>query len=434
MKQTIADIEKLSEILSRRAENNVAAAEREPVHVVYGGANLYMRQTPRKLGKIALQTLEKYAPQAESFSEIFGLETETAQIVYQKTVEKLRNEPIEDFRIDFEDGYGFRPDKEEDKDAVRASEELAEAFAEQTVTPFCGFRVKAFAPETNRRALRTLDLFLTNFLERTGGKLPSGFVVTLPKVERTVEVEVLADILRDFEQKFGLSEGVLKLEVLIETPSAVFDENGLLNIKNIIKAADNRCTAAHFGAYDYTSNLGIAANYQDLHHPACDFVRSLMKIALANTSVRLSDSVTTQMPTVLYKDVNLSDKELSANRKAIGDGLKKHFENILHSLKNGFYQSWDLHPNQLIARYAAVYAFFVENFEVSAKRLRGFVEKATQANLTGNTFDDAASANGLLIFFARAESCGAFSAAEIEKAVNIPIKHIRQKNFQSFAA
>ena len=98
-------------------------------------------------------------------------------------------------------------------------------------------------------------------------------------------------------------------------------------------------------------------------------------------------------------------------------------------MTNGFYQSWDLHPAQLVARYAAVFAFFIEAHEAQARRLRGFIEKATQANLTGNTFDDAASANGLLNFFRRALNCGAFTEAEIAESTGLSIEELHADSF-----
>ena len=41
-----------------------------------------------------------------------------AYTIYRRVTEKLQREPVEDFRIDFEDGYGNRPDDEEDGHAV----------------------------------------------------------------------------------------------------------------------------------------------------------------------------------------------------------------------------------------------------------------------------------------------------------------------------
>src|SRR5262245_32512268 len=114
----------LAPILARLAEANRSYAGvypgepigRQPVHTIYGGANLFRRDSARRLGDVALAFLSDYAPDAQSFASAIGMEGSGALIsdVYERTVEKLQSEPVEDFRIDFEDGYGTRPDAEED--------------------------------------------------------------------------------------------------------------------------------------------------------------------------------------------------------------------------------------------------------------------------------------------------------------------------------
>ncbi|MEP6925168.1 MAG: phosphoenolpyruvate kinase, partial [Pyrinomonadaceae bacterium] len=171
MKQTFSNerIENVFAKLDQSAIRNPQSAveSRSPVHVVYGGAHLFKAETPQKLGLIALKSLQEYVPSVEQFAEVFNLDSKISQTVFDRVTAKLGAEAVEDFRIDFEDGYGFRTDAEEDRDAVAASDELAKALHEKTISPFSGFRIKSFAPETIKRALRTLDLFLSNLLEKT---------------------------------------------------------------------------------------------------------------------------------------------------------------------------------------------------------------------------------------------------------------------------
>ncbi|MGB7070707.1 MAG: hypothetical protein WBD22_14535, partial [Pyrinomonadaceae bacterium] len=281
---------------------------RQPVHVVYGGANLFRADTPTKLGRIALDSIESYTSNFVEFSNAFGhplaemlprsskavdslvkkLTDNPAGIkasnfpawlawtVYQRTRAKLSAEPVEDFRIDFEDGYGTRPDDEEDGHAIGASSELAKAYNKGTITAFSGFRIKSLAPETLARGVHTLNRFLDNFLEQTGGKLPSNFAVTLPKVSSTSEVKELGRLLRRIEKKWGLKEGRISIELMIETPQAIIDKKGRVPLGELIKAGKGRCTSAHFGAYDYTAALGISAAHQHLRHSACHFARLTM--------------------------------------------------------------------------------------------------------------------------------------------------------------
>lgn len=466
MKRTFSDSQlenfyeqfELSKIQNRKYK----IENRSPVHVVYGGANLFKADTPPKLGKLAFKSLEVYAPNFVEFANalwlkgadtlpvydepIADLERQLlknsekvkeenynawfAWIIYQRVIEKLQTEAVEDFRIDFEDGYGFRPDEEEDADVVRASNELAKSFLEKSITPFCGFRIKSLAPETYKRAIRTLDLFLTNLLDKTGGRLPENFVVTLPKIYRKEEVEVLAELLQEFEIQYELPTNSIKIEIMIETPQSIVSEKGKIVLQKLVKSAKGRCVSAHFGAYDYTSALGIVAEHQHLRHEACNFARQMMQISLSPLGIRFSDSVTTEMPVPVHRGENLSGKQKAENKHAVHKAWRAHFNNVTNSLINGFYQSWDLHPAQLPARYAAVYAFFLDSKDSSARRLKGFIEKATQAMLTGNQFDDAASAQGLVNYFLRAANCGAISELEILEATNLSVEELRTSSFE----
>lgn len=466
MKQTFSEkgIAEFYSILSKADSNRIPQTlfHRSPVHVVYGGAHLFTAETPQKLGALALKSLDKYAPNFMEFSKAMwlrgadvlpnyedaaaGLEFQFieseeklkrenyaawfALTVYGKTIDKLRREAVEDFRIDFEDGYGFRTDAEEDSHSISASEQLALSAQHSALsTPFCGFRIKSFQKETFKRAARTLDLFLTNLLEKLGGELPENFVVTLPKIKRCEEVEILARLLDEFEKQNSLENGAVKIEIMIETPEGIVNEKGEINLRNLVEAGNGRVAAAHFGAFDFTASFGISGTHQHLRHAACNFARQMMQISLAPLGIHLSDSVTTEMPIPVHKAPNLSDRLLIQNKRAVHSAWRKHFNNITCSLIDGFYQSWDLHPAQLPARYAAVYSFFLDAQDEQARRLRGFIKKAAQAMTTGNVFDDAASANGLLNFFLRAVNCGALDEKAVLEITGLDKDELRLASF-----
>ncbi len=437
---------------------------RTPVHVVYGGADRFSIETPRKFGRIALDSLKAYALNFAAFATAFQLdghehlptfpravrELETALkaapdkvkrkdrsawfswTVYQKTVAKLRSEPVEDFRIDFEDGYGFRSEAEEDGHAVSAATEFAAAFKKRRITEFTGIRIKSLAPETYGRAIRTLELFLATLLDQTDGKLPDEFVVTLPKVTDAKQVKDLARRLSKIEKDRKIAKDSIGIELMIETPDAIFDKRGRVAVPGLIKASRGKCRSVHFGAYDYTAALGISASFQDIRHPACSFARSVIQTACAGSGVRVVDSVTTLMPIPVHRDETLTEAQRVENRRSVHAGWLKHFQNVSASMADGFYQSWDLHPNQLVARYAAVYAFFLMEMEAQAARLRTSLGKAAQASLTGNTFDDAASAQGIVNFFRNGLNCGAFSNDEVKKATGIG-SDVLEKSFAEIA-
>jgi citrate lyase beta subunit len=430
---------------------------RQPVHVVYGGADRFKAGTVQKLGELALKTMDEYAPDFVALARALALkgserlpdsgsrladlvsrlnhdpdaerssdpEAWLAWAVHSKTVEKLSTGPVEDFRIDFEDGFGFRGDDEEDAHAISAAAEFAEAFKNETLPPFCGFRIKPFSAPTEKRALRTLDLFMRRVLERTENSLPANFVVTLPKVEGKMELRRLVAELKEIEKRHHLPDHSIGLEIMIETPRSLIDKKGRFAPAALVKAADGRCTSAHFGAYDYTADLGVAAEFQSIAHPACDFARQIMLATLSPLGVRLSDSVTTIMPVPIHRGEGLTDDQRAENSDAVHSAWRVHFENVTRSLANGFFQSWDLHPAQMVARYAAVYAFYLSGMKSNAARLRAFSEKATQATLTGNVFDDAASAEGLMNFFRRGLDCRAFTAEEVERETGLSAERIR---------
>jgi citrate lyase beta subunit len=373
------------------------------------------------LGDLALRSLQEYAPDARTLAVALGLTAPEsfAEKVYCRVIEKLRREPIEDLHIDFEDGYGNRPDDVEDGHAISTAREVAMGMKAGSLPPFIGIRIKPLNDELMHRSLRTLDLFLTTLLAGTAGVLPDGFLITLPKVTIPEQAATLAEILTSFERAASLPDGTLRIEIMIETAQSMVNAQGQTNLPRLLSACAGRCVTAHFGVYDYTASCGITAAHQHMLHPACDFARSMMQVAFAGTGVRLSDGATNIMPVPVHRGSGLSAAQISENRAVVHRAWKLHFDHIQHSLANGFYQGWDLHPAQLPTRYAAVYAFYLQSLDEAAVRLKNFIEKAAQATLVGDVFDDAATGQGLLNFFVRAINCGAIDEMEAQQRTGV---------------
>lgn len=347
---------------------------RQPIHTVYGGAHLFTRDTCAKMGRLALALLDDFG----------------AALPHEALIRaKLEREPLEDYRIDFEDGYGLRSSEEEDEDARRAATELAELAAPP---PFIGFRIRAFEEGTRDRALRTLQIFLRN-LE---GKIPTGFRITLPKARGSRDAADFVRALGRAEQEFGIGQPIA-CEFLIETPGAV------RSVREILSAAEGRCVALHFGAYDFLTRCGVSAVAQTLHHPLCDHARAMMQIAVAElqSPVALVDGATNAIPA------------RAAGAEAVRAAWEIHQRDIRRSLDNGFYQSWDLHPGQIVSRYAAVYSFFRNAAPQLAAQLKHFREQGQRASVLGTDFADSANARGLELHFERALHCGAITAGEL---------------------
>ncbi|MGE5277983.1 MAG: DUF6986 family protein [Acidobacteriota bacterium] len=407
------------------------SARRQPVHTVYGGAQVFKADTAARLGALARRALEQYAPEPAVFAAAIGLPEGLGPKIYERVVEKLFREPVEDFRIDFEDGYGSRPDAEEDGHAVSAAGEVAAGMSAGTLPSGIGIRIKPFTEESKRRSLRTLDLFVTE-LAAKAGSLPENFVVTLPKVGLPEHVWALADVFDRLESGAKLPRGALRLEIMIETPRSILGEAGHVNLLRLVEAARGRCVAAHFGTYDYTASLQITAAHQHMAHPACDFARDAMQVALAGTGVWLCDGATNVLPVPLHRVAEgrpLTDREVQENRAAVHAAWRLHYGHVRRSLERAYYQGWDLHPAQLPTRYAALHAFFLEGLGAASARLKNFVEKAGQATLMGEVFDDAATGQGLLNYFLRAWNCGAITEREAVEKSGLTLEELRSRSF-----
>ncbi len=466
MKLSINDNEKAN-LLQELGEANLKfqktypgdKPDRQAVHTLYGGANLFKSDTTVKIAEIALRNFITYAPnfavlanvlKLDGFEHLPTLEADIENLknrldkmseaerkqeaawlsytVYNRIINKLKREAVEDFRIDFEDGFGNRPWDEEDATAVNAATELAKGMEEKTISPFIGIRIKPFTEDLKERGVRTLDIFLSTLLEKTNGRLPDNFVVMLPKVTITEQVTTLIRLFEIIEKEFKLEPGTLKMETMVEATQIIMDEEGRNPLMKIIRSSEGRLIAAHFGTYDYTASCGITAKYQTMAHQVCDFAHHMTKVALGGTGIFLSDGATNIMPIGPHRGDDLSFEQMAENRTSVHNAWQIGYSHTMHSLINGFYQGWDLNPAQLPMRYAATYNFFLSSMDDATFRLKTFVERAAISTLTGDIFDDAATGQGLLNFFLKAMNCGAISEEEA-LLTGLSLDEIRSRSF-----
>ena len=161
------------------------------------------------------------------------------------------------------------------------------------------------------------------------------------------------------------------MEMMIETTQSIIDSEGRISLPMLLRAARGRCTAAHFGTYDYTASCSITAAHQHMTHPACDFAKHMMQVSFAGSGIWLSDGATNIMPVGPHRAAEgaaLTPDQIDENRAVVHRAWKLHYDHIQHSLVGGFYQGWDLHPAQLVTRYAAVYSFFLESLDAASER------------------------------------------------------------------
>ncbi|SDJ99426.1 HpcH/HpaI aldolase/citrate lyase family protein [Nocardioides sp. YR527] len=376
---------------------------RQPVHTVYVPGDRYDEKTVAQWSAEAGQVLAEHA------ASMADVDAE----VLDRVRAKLAAEPIEDLRIDFEDGYGNRPDEDEDAAVVAAGAVLAATVQDGSAPPFHGIRIKSFEAPTRHRGLRTLDLFLGE-LARAGG-LGDGFVITLPKVTSVEQVTAMVTALDALEAAHGIEAGSLRFEIQVETPQAILGSDGTALIARMIAAGSGRVTGLHYGTYDYSASLGVAAAFQSMEHPVADHAKDVMQVAAAGTGVFVSDGSTNVLP--------VGDPD------AVRAAWRLHSRLVSRSLARGIYQGWDLHPAQLPSRYLATYAFFRDGLEVASARLRAYVHGGDSSYL-----DEPATAAALAAFVLRGVECGAVAADEVESLAGIDLAKLAELARRRIAA
>ncbi|WP_236238860.1 aldolase/citrate lyase family protein [Streptomyces sp. CC228A] len=365
---------------------------RQPVHTVYVPGDAFAADTVRSWGDRALAALDEHAPDAAALAAVLGLPDELAEPVHARVRAKLEQEPIEDLRVDFEDGYGGRTDADEDRDAARAARLVAEAYRNGTAAPYMGIRMKCMEAAVRDRGIRTLDVFLTGLME--AGGLPDGLVLTLPKVTYPQQVTAMVRLLEEFEKARGLEPGRIGFEIQIETSQAILAADGTATVARMIDAAEGRATGLHYGTFDYSACLGVSAAYQASDHPAADHAKAVMQVAAAGTGVRVSDGSTNVLPVGPTEQVH--------------DAWRLHYGLTRRALARAYYQGWDMHPGHLPTRYAAVFAFYREGFAQAAARLAAYANQAG-----GDVMDEPATAKALSSYLLRGIDCGALDTAEV---------------------
>ncbi|MER7608210.1 aldolase/citrate lyase family protein [Nocardioides sp. NPDC127503] len=371
---------------------------RQPVHTVYVPGDRYDEKTVSEWSAGSGRVLAEHAGSVAEVADSFDLAPGLADEIYDRVAAKLAAEPIEDLRIDFEDGYGARPDEDEDAAVVAAARALAATVRDGSAAPFHGIRIKSFEAPTRHRGLRTLDLFLGE-LVREGG-LGDGFVITLPKVTSVEQVTAMVTALDALEAVHGIAAGSLRFEIQVETPQAILGSDGTALIARMIAAGAGRVTGLHYGTYDYSASLGVAAAHQSMEHPVADHAKDVMQVAAAGTGVFVSDGSTNVLPV--------------GDTDAVRAAWRLHSRLVSRSLARGIYQGWDLHPAQLPSRYIATYAFFRDGLDVASARLRAYVHGGDSSYL-----DEPATAAALAAFVLRGVECGAVAADEVETLAGI---------------
>lgn len=388
------------ELLSQRYPGD--DGRRQAVHTVYTPADQFSPDVAQRWGQQALEAVQQQGSMVDLVAHVLDEGADDAQYVERLAdlVErKLTNEPIEDLRIDFEDGYGRRPDAEEDRHAVQAAKGVAQSLREEIAPPFIGIRFKCMEADVRARGLRTLDRYLSTLVEEVGS-LPESTVLTLPKVTTVDQIKAMNDVAAALESGLGLAEGQLRYEVQVETPQLIVGGQGQAEVARVVHAGEGRITSLHYGTYDYSASLGIAAAHQAMDHPAADFAKNVMLTAVAGTGVHLSDGSTNVLPL--------------GSAQQVRDAWALHARLVGRHLRRGIYQGWDLHAAQLPTRFIATFDFFNRSLDSAVQRLGAYVRAES-----GSIMDEPATAKALARYIMRSTSCGAADPSEIRQRLGI---------------
>lgn len=373
---------------------------RQPVHTVYVPGDRFSPELPGTWGANALAA----AGGQEGLASLARtLKLAEPERLGELVARKLREEPIEDIRLDFEDGYGNRSDAEEDAAALAAADSVSAAVAAGKAPAYIGIRFKCFEAPTRDRGIRTLDLFISRLVAL--GSLPEGLRLTLPKVTTVAQVTSMVFLAQKLEQAHGLPAGKIRFEVQVETPQVIIAADGSHPVAQLIHAGQGRVSSLHYGTYDYSASLGVAAGYQSMEHPVADFAKDILQVVVAGTGVELSDGSTNIIPA--------GDPENIAAAWAL------HARLVHRHLTRGIYQGWDMHENQLATRYLATFAFFREGLNAAGTRLRNYVHQIESAIM-----DEPATARALARYIHRGVTCGAVSADEVTELAQISLAEL----------
>lgn len=347
----------------------------QPVHTVYVSAADATAATPEEWGAAATGLLDNHT---HFLVELGG---EDAVDTVRR---RLASAPIQDLRLDFEDGYGRRADDAEDRDARRAGHTLAALGTDR-----CGIRIKSLRSAERRRAIRTLELIFDAI-----GVVPSGFVFTVPKLQAAEQATAAVWLCEALEQAHGLPGGTLRFELQIESPQAVLGADGSATVAKALHRSDGRCLGLHYGTYDYSAACGIAPQQQALDHPVADHAKAVMLAAAAQTGVHVVDGSTQVIPT--------------GTSEQIRSAILRHHHLVTRSLERGYYQGWDMHPGHLVTRWLATFTFFRAALAAAGPRLQAYLD-----HRGGAVIDEPATAEALANVVLRGLDVDAFTIDDV---------------------
>ncbi|MBJ7471389.1 MAG: hypothetical protein JHD16_08795 [Solirubrobacteraceae bacterium] len=388
----------------------------QPIHTVYVPADQAAPGLCSDWGRRARAALDEFGATAQELASAVGLPAAEVQDAWPLLLRALEEQPIQDLRVDLEDGYGPHSDADEDAHADAAAQTLLAEAADPAGPRRCGIRHRSLEASTRPRAVRTLDRVVGRLMQ--AGGLPSGFVVTLPKVIHLDQVRVYVVLLDALEQAHGLPSGALRFEIQVETPQTILGPDGTLPLAPMIEAGAGRVTGLHYGTYDYSAAMGVGAQHQRADHPVAQTAKAVMRLAAAGTGVEVSDGSTNRLPV--------------GDRGTVHANWAEHTRLVLGALSDGVRQGWDLHPAQLVTRHLTTIVVQRRGLPEKLDRLAAYLAATGQGNAAaapstsgGGALDEPATAQALAADAMRAVESGAAQTSEVESRTGAPSEALR---------
>lgn len=372
----------------------------QPLHTLYSPADM-IDDNALSTWRSMVSDSVREAGGLKCIADSIGLSPELVDSVCARVDKKLQQQPVEDLRFDFEDGFGFRSDLEEDAAASDAGRRAVVLLQSQLAPNRIGLRIKPLDTRGARRSVRTLRLFLQSFLEAAEGHEGIRQLrVTLAKVMVFAQVLAFDEICAELEQEFRLPHGSIQVEVQVEVPHLIADasaEGGLMRIAGI-----PRVSALHFGTYDYTSAQGVLPSEQRSTHPVAKHALRVMQAAGACHGIEVSDGSSNLLPI----------GDTYARRRA----WRAHADQVSEAIREGVPQGWDLHPAQLPTRFLSSFALLRSEAPAALERLLAAQERNSSGRTSG-VLDEPATIRMYGAVVARSLNTGAINRDELPKSL-----------------
>lgn len=364
---------------------------KQPLHTVYVPADRVDRELSARWREQAVSFIDACGGLQE-LADIAGIPAELREAVCQAAARKLDAQVIEDLRIDYEDGYGYRKDAEEDTVARNGGKAGAQILLSEAGPDRVGLRIKPFDSRGAHRSVRTLRLFLESFLSVPGAReRVQDIRVTFAKVMRGIQMTTLDQVCKELEHVHRLEEGAIGVELQVEVPQVIAQGEGEDSL--LALASNPRVRALHFGTYDYTSAQGIFPGEQRSNHPVALHAKRVMQVVAACHEIEVCDGSSNLIPL--------------GNLRA--RAVKAHSVQISSALRDGIPQGWDLHPMQLPTRYLVSFAALRAEVPNALRRLHN---AASQEADTG-VLDEPATLRMLAAVIIRSLRVGALGEQEL---------------------